>query len=272
MKIALLQLNSGDEPAENLNALQVSLQDALQQRADVIVTPEVTNCVSTKRARQAAVLFAEDDDPTLTFAKSFAFEHKVWLILGSLALKQSPPELLFVNRQFIIDPDGKIESFYDKIHMFDVILSESEAYRESDGYAPGSRLVTTKIDDFTFGSSICYDLRFPHLYRDLALAGSDVLLVPSAFSVPTGEAHWHTLLRARAIETGAYVIAPAQTGEHPGRRTYGHSLVVDPWGTVVLDAGTETGVHCVTLNIQEVLKARQKIPSLQGTRPYTQAS
>jgi len=241
---------------------------AVAGRARVIITPEVTNCISVSRAHQKQVLRPESEDATLAFSTEFAKAHGVWIILGSLALKPGGDEHRFVNRQFIIGPDGAVRSRYDKIHMFDVRLSETESYQESAGYAPGDQMVCTDVDGTVFGSTICYDLRFPHLFRDLAQQGSAVIVVPSAFAVPTGEAHWHMLLRARAIETGCFIVAPAQTGLHVGRETYGHSLVVDPWGRVMLDAGTQPGVFFAELDLDDVAEARQKIPSLHGDRHY----
>ena len=249
------------------------ISDAASQGAAFVLTPEVTNCVSMSRSHQKSVLQEESSDITLAGLRSSAREHKIWLLIGSLALKEPQGDGRFVNRSFLIDPDGQIVARYDKIHMFDVSISDTETYRESDGYRPGTGATLTKIDDTSLGMTICYDLRFPHLFRDLAKAGAKILTVPSAFSPETGIAHWETLLRARAIETGSFVLAPAQCGEHPtstgrARKTYGHSLAIDPWGRVLGDGGEMPGVTVVDLNLSAVDDVRRRLPSLSHDRPY----
>ena len=224
------------------------------------------------RAHQAEVLVPEDQDETLRVAREKAKVLGLWVSLGSLALQPKQGER-FVNRSVLIAPDGEIAARYDKMHMFDVDLPGGESYRESSGYAPGDAAVLSETPFGTLGLTICYDLRFPYLFRTLAQAGAKALLVPSAFSVPTGKAHWEVLLRARAIETGSFVIAAAQTGEHPAqsgamRRTYGHSLVVSPWGEVLLDAGTDPGLFMVDLDLKEADKCRARIPSLASDRSF----
>ena len=226
MRVGLLQLTSGDRPEVNLPITLDMINQAAAQGAEVVITPEVTNCVSISRAHQMDVLRAEEDDQTLRAIRALAKKQQIWVILGSIAVKTSDPDGRFANRQFVINPAGDIAARYDKMHMFDVSLSETESYRESAGYRPGKDAVVASIAGVKVGLSICYDLRFPYLYRDLAQSGAKVLIVPSAFSVPTGAAHWEVLLRARAIETGCFVLAPAQTGDHKGRRTYGHSQSV----------------------------------------------
>ena len=273
MRAALLQLNSSDDPAANLADVAARFDTALEMGAGFVLTPEVTNCVSMSRTRQAAVLCHQQDDPTLAALREKVRSAGVWCLIGSLALRTDDADGRLANRSFLIAPDGAIAAQYDKIHMFDVTLSETESYRESDGYRPGNRAVTADAPFGRTGMTICYDLRFPHLYRTLAQAGAEILTVPSAFSVPTGAAHWEVLLRARAIETGAYVLAPAQTGTHAARRgkqreTYGHSLAVGPWGEVLADAGTAPGVVCVDLERQRVEDARRRIPALQQSRPF----
>lgn len=273
MKIALLQLTSGDDPAANLVQLQPMVEQAAQSGARLVLTPEVTNCVSLSRSRQNAVLQQEDDDVTLATLRDQAKALGIWLSIGSLALKTSDADVRFANRSFIIGPDGAVEARYDKIHMFDVDLGGGESFRESEAYRPGENAVLTEIDGVKVGLSVCYDLRFPHLYQRLAKAGAEVLLVPAAFSPTTGEAHWEPLLRARAIENGCYVVAAAQTGLHPSsndraRSTYGHSLVVDPWGEVLMDAGVATGISFVEIEPSEVSKARARVPSLSNERPF----
>ena len=273
MRAALLQLNSGDTPEENLPITLGMVRRAVDNGADFIATPEVTNCVSASRTRQNEVLRHEADDPTLAALRDAAAGAGVWLLIGSLALKTGDADGRFANRSFLIAPDGGIAARYDKIHMFDVQVSETETYRESAGYRPGDRAVLAQAGAARIGMTICYDIRFPHLYRRLAQAGAQILTVPSAFSPVTGAAHWEPLLRARAIETGCFVLAPAQTGTHAAtrgkaRKTYGHSMVVAPWGEVLLDAGTDPGVHMVDLDLGEVEKARARVPSLSHDRAY----
>ena len=214
MRAALLQMTSSDDPSENLDMVKAMLEEAVAGGAGFILTPEVTNCVSTSRKHQLAVLYHEEEDPTLAAMQKAAARHGVWLLLGSLGVKTHDPDGRFANRQFLISPQGEITARYDKIHMFDVQVSAEETYRESDGYRPGNRAVVADTPFGRIGMSICYDVRFGHLHRALAKAGAEILTVPAAFSHVTGAAHWHTLLRARAIETGCYVLAPAQTGTH----------------------------------------------------------
>lgn len=246
------------------------IADAASQGATFVCTPEVTNCVSMDRAHQTSVLRHQDEDPTLEGLMDTARKHGVWLSIGSLALKGGA-DGRFVNRSFLINPVGEIAATYDKVHMFDVQVSETETYAESSGYAPGDKAVLAQIGGAQIGLTICYDLRFPNLHRMLAKAGADIILVPSAFSAVTGAAHWATLLRARAIETGCFVIAAAQTGTHSAqsgksRETYGHSLVVSPWGEVLADAGTANGITLVDFDLNDVFKARRRIPSLTHDR------
>lgn len=273
MRGALLQLCSSDDPAENIETVRTMLAEAAGQGAAFILTPEVTNCVSLSRSRQREVLRLAEDDPTLAALRETAREHQIWLLLGSLAVKTGDADRRFANRSFLIDPDGEIRAEYDKIHMFDVDIDDAESFRESSGYRPGRRAVVTDTPFGRLGLSICYDLRFPLLYQALARAGARILTVPSAFSPVTGAAHWHSLLRARAIETGCFVLAPAQSGTHKAqwgkqRKTYGHSLAVSPWGEVLLDAGTEPGVYTFDLEPNSVDDARRRIPSLQNARDF----
>jgi predicted amidohydrolase len=273
VKLGLLQLNASDDPAANLPETLSLIKEAVTAGAEFVLTPEVTNCVSTSRRHQAEVLRHQQDDPSLAALQHAAAEHKIWLMIGSLALKTDDPDGRFANRCFLINPQGEIEGWYDKIHMFDVDISESERYRESDGYRPGDRAVVADAGFAKIGLSICYDMRFPKLYRDLSQAGAHIITVPAAFSPITGAAHWESLLRARAIETGCFIIAPAQTGKHKAstgksRSTHGHSIVISPWGEVVLDAGTDEGMVCVEIDLDDVARARQRVPSLMHDRPY----
>ncbi|KFI31274.1 amidohydrolase [Haematobacter massiliensis] len=273
MRAALVQLNVTDLPEENLPVTLSLIDRAVAGGAEFVLTPEVTNCISTDRAHQRAVLRHEEDDPTLAALRTRAREHGIWLLIGSLALLTHDPDGRFANRSFLITPEGEIAARYDKIHMFDVQVSETEVYRESSGYRPGEQAEVVSTPFGVIGLSICYDLRFPYLYRALAKAGADILTVPAAFNTTTGAAHWEPLLRARAIETGCFVLAPAQTGTHverkgPGRKTYGHGLVIAPWGEVLADAGTEPGVMLIDLDLAEVRKARARVPSLDHDRAF----
>lgn len=274
MRGAILQLNVTDDPAENLPTTIRMFRDAVEGGATFVLTPEVTNCISTSRSHQQSVLQPEEEDMTLSALRAEAKQAGAWLLIGSLGLKTDSPDGRFANRSFLITPEGEIAARYDKIHMFDVQISETETWRESDGYRPGDRAVLAKTDFATLGMSICYDMRFSHLYRALAQAGAQVFTVPAAFSPVTGAAHWHALLRARAIESGCFVIAPAQTGTHASkthktRDTYGHSLVVAPWGEVLLDAGTAPGVYNFDLDMKQVAQARGRVPSLENARDFS---
>lgn len=273
MKTALLQLNSGDDPVANLSRTRDLVAQAASEGASFILTPEVTNCVSQSRAHQDAVLQHEDADITLAGLREAAIVHDIWLSIGSLALKTKDPDGRFANRSFLIDPAGQIVARYDKIHMFDVTVSDTETYRESAGYRPGTQAVVADTPFAKVGLTVCYDVRFAYLYRALAQAGAEVILVPSAFSPVTGPAHWEPLLRARAIETGSYVFAAAQTGEHLAsagkpRHTYGHSMAISPWGEVLLDMGTEPGIAVVDIDPAEVAQSRKRIASLSHDRPF----
>ncbi|RAP42211.1 amidohydrolase [Rhodovulum viride] len=273
MRAALIQLTSSDLPDENIGLVRELMREAVAGGADLILTPEVTNCLSPSRARQNEVLKEEADDPTLAALRQEAASLGIWLLIGSLGLKTSDPDGRFANRSFLIGPGGAIAARYDKIHMFDVEISETETFRESGGYRPGTRAVVAPTPFGTMGLAICYDLRFPHLFRALAHAGAEILTVPAAFSPVTGAAHWEPLLRARAIENGCYVLAPAQCGVHPAaegrpRRTHGHSLAVSPWGEVLADGGEAPGIVYVDLDREEVARARARVPSIFHDRDF----
>lgn len=274
MRAALLQMTSSDLPQENLRQVLGLAERAVEQGAEFVLTPEVTNCLSNSRKQQIDVLTAPGDDVVLQGLRDFAAKKGVAVLVGSLAVTSEDPKGRFANRSFLIDSAGAIAAEYDKIHMFDVTISETEMYRESDGYAPGERAVVADMPFGAVGLSICYDLRFAQLYRQLAQSGAQMLTVPAAFSPVTGAAHWETLLRARAIETGCFVLAPAQTGVHPtcssrkSRETWGHSMAVAPWGEVLLDAGTEPGVSLIDLDLSAVAKARARVPSLTHDRAF----
>lgn len=272
----LVQLSVGDDPAANLPVTLSLIADAAARGAHFVLTPECTNLISGDRDWQRRVLQPEASDPTLAALREQAASLGIWLLIGSLALKSDDPaEPRFANRSFLIGPDGRIAARYDKIHMFDVTISDTESYRESAAYRPGAQAVVVD-GPASLGLSICYDLRFAHLFRALAQAGADILTVPAAFNDTTGAAHWHVLLRARAIETGCFVLAPAQCGQHAAthahapraRRSFGHSLAVNPWGEVIADAGDAPGATIVTLDLDETVKARSRIPAYAGTQTF----
>jgi predicted amidohydrolase len=274
LQTALIQLNSSDDPEANLPETERLIRQAAAEGAQLVLTPEVTNIVSASRTVQNQRLALEADDATLARLREVTAELGIWLSLGSLALISGDADGRFVNRQFLIGPDGAIRARYDKIHMFDVELGGGESYRESKGYRPGKQAVTADTPWGRLGLTICYDMRFPALYRALAEAGAAILTVPSAFTVTTGPAHWEVLLRARAIETGSFVLAAAQWGNHAisrgrARETYGHSIAIDPWGRVLADAGEGASVTHVTLDLDAVAEARTKIPSLANARKFT---
>ncbi len=271
MRAALVQLTVSDDPQANLIATLGHIEAAVAGGAEFILTPECTNVLSSDRAHQRAVLHHQEDDPTLAALRRAAPGR--WLLIGSLGLLTHDADGRFANRSFLIAPDGSIAAQYDKIHMFDVNVTETEVYRESAGYRPGLQAVLAQTPFGKIGMTICYDLRFGHLHRRLAQAGAQILTVPAAFNHLTGAAHWEVLLRARAIETGCFVLAPAQTGFHPeqngaGRKTYGHSLAIAPWGEVLADAGTAPGVTFVDLDLAQVAAARKRVPSLSHDRDF----
>jgi predicted amidohydrolase len=274
MKVAALQLCASDDPVANLAHTLSMVQQASEAGAQFIATPEVTNCVSSSRRRQNKVLALQENDQTLAAMCTAAARFGVWISVGSLALKL-PDDDRFTNRSFMIDPSGQIVAQYDKIHMFDVTLSETEQYRESDGYRAGDHAVIADIAFAKVGMTICYDIRFPHLYRRLAKSGASILLIPAAFAQPTGRAHWEVLLRARAIETGCYVIAAAQTGEHQTsqrrpRKTYGHSMIVSPWGEIMADAGEDQGIIYADLDLSLVESTRARVPSILSNQSFSE--
>lgn len=274
LRAALVQISASDDPAKNLPVTEAMIREAAAGGAALIATPEVTNIISMSRKRQARLLRGESADETLARLRGVAAELKIWLLIGSLALKGPEGESRFVNRSFLIAPDGKIAAKYDKIHMFDANPDSGEAYRESSGYRPGERAALAQTPWGPLGLTICYDMRFPELYQRLARAGARLITIPSAFTRPTGKAHWEVLLRARAIETGCHILAPAQCGEHeaeegPARATWGHSMIIAPWGEVLAEAGEEPAVIFADLNLTATEKARARVPSLSGARGFT---
>lgn len=263
--LALVQLNSGPEMAANIDAAEGLIREAAAGGAKFVLTPEMTSLLETRNGPLLEKTFTEGEDPGLPRFRDLARQHGLWLLIGSLPVKISADRL--ANRSFLIGPEGQIVARYDKMHMFDVDLDGGESYRESKSFEAGNAPVLAPTPWGPVGLTVCYDLRFPYLFRKLALMGARMLAVPAAFTKATGQAHWHILLRARAIETGCFVLAPAQCGEHsPGRETYGHSLIVSPWGEIVDEAAEGPGLIVATIDLNEVDKARQKIPSLEHTR------
>lgn len=274
MRAAVIQLNVGEDPEANLPQTLDLIRQAVAGGAEFVLTPECTHLMSARRDWQQQVITREEDDLTLAALRAEAAKAGIWLLIGSIGLRTDDADGRFANRSFLIGPDGGIAARYDKIHMFDVNVSETEVFRESAGYRPGTEAVVAETPFGKVGMSVCYDLRFPHLFRALAQGGAQILAIPAAFNHITGAAHWEVLLRARAIENGAWVLAPAQTGHHPqpdgpGRRTFGHSMIIAPWGEVVADAGTEPGVIFADIPLEAVEKARHRVPSLSHDRAFT---
>jgi predicted amidohydrolase len=266
MRFALLQMTSGIDPLANAAVLKDAVAQAAAGGAAMLFTPEMSGLIDRDRTRAAAQLTDEASDPVLATVRAAAADHRMCVQLGSLAIRTSDGRL--ANRGFVIGPDGAIRARYDKLHLFDAALSTGERWQESASYAPGDAAVVIDTPLGPLGLSICYDLRFPDLFSALTDAGAEVLAVPSAFTRPTGAAHWHVLLRARAIEAGAFVVAAAQTGVHAdGRETYGHSLVVDAWGTVLLDLGEAPGLGFAELDAQALADVRERLPVLRHRRP-----
>lgn len=265
LNLGLVQMCASEHVSENIETATSLIKEARDQGAEIVMTPEMTGIFEHRKKPLFANTHTEENDPALAAFKALARELDVWLLIGSLAIKVADDKL--VNRSFLISPTG-IETRYDKIHMFDVDLPGGESYRESSTYKAGETPVVADTPFGKIGLSICYDLRFPYLYRRLAHMGAQIIAVPSSFTKVTGKAHWHTLLKARAIETGCFVLAPAQAGRHTnGRETFGHTLVVDPWGEVLLDAGTiEEGAFVIDLDLTKIEKARTMIPALQHDR------
>ncbi len=265
--VGLIQMRSGLEPQANLTAALALIDEAKRAGADYVQTPEMTNILALKRDHLFSKIVSEERDPTLATLRELARQLGIYIHIGSLAIKASPEKA--VNRSFLIDRKGDVAARYDKIHMFDVDLAGGESYRESNNYRAGELAVVADLPWGRLGLTVCYDLRFPALYRALAEAGASFLAIPSAFTKQTGEAHWHVLQRARAIENGCFVLAAAQGGTHEnGRATFGHSLIVDPWGRILAEGGTEPGVVMAEIDPAEVTAARARIPSLHHGRRF----
>jgi predicted amidohydrolase len=267
-RAACVQMRSGVDAATNVETATALIREAKGLGASFIATPEVTVLFEAESDRLFAKVHVEEEDPSLLALRDTAKEQGVWLLIGSMAIKVG--ERQCANRSFLIGPDGAIRASYDKIHMFDVDLPNGEMYRESRNFRRGERAVVADMPWGRLGLSVCYDLRFPQLYRALAHAGASFLTIPAAFTHTTGKAHWHVLQRARAIETGCFVIAPAQGGVHPnGRHTYGHSMIVAPWGEVLAEAGEDPCVITAEIDPAKVAEARQRIPALTHDRPIS---
>jgi deaminated glutathione amidase len=266
-KAAMIQMRSGLKPATNIDDAVRMIGEAKSGGAEYVLTPEMTNILVAKREQLFAAVVEEEADASLATLRDLARKVGVYIHIGSLAIKISPDRA--ANRSFLIDPKGDIAARYDKIHMFDVDLADGESYRESRNYRSGELAVLADLPWGRLGLTVCYDLRFPALYRALAEAGATMLAIPSAFTKQTGEAHWHVLIRTRAIENGCFVFAAAQGGKHEnGRETYGHSLIVDPWGRILAEGGIEPGVVMAEIDPAEVANARARIPSLQHGRRF----
>jgi predicted amidohydrolase len=272
LTIGLVQTTTGIDPAVEARHLAESIAALAASGAQLVFTPEMSGLLDKDRKRASQNVRRAEDDGVLAAVRAAAQAHGVWVQLGGLALLSDVADAAgrMANRGFLIAPDGSIRAHYDKIHLFDVDLDGGESYRESAAYCPGERAVLAATPWGPLGLTICYDLRFAALHRALAQAGAVMLSVPAAFTRPTGAAHWHVLLRARAIETGCFVIAAAQTGQHEdGRATFGHSLVVAPWGEVLLDMGETPGIATCTIDLAAVAAARGKVPALRHDRPFT---
>jgi deaminated glutathione amidase len=273
--VACVQFTAGPDPEPNLRVVSDLIRRARDGGADFIMTPEASNFIESGRRRREKAR-REVDDPFLAGIRTVARETGAWVLIGSLVIDPTGErdavagEMRLANRSFLVDAGGEIVARYDKIHMFDIDLPGGESYRESNAYRPGGNTSVARTPWGGVGLSICYDVRFPHLYRSLAQAGANFLTVPSVFTVPTGTAHWHVLLRARAIENGCFVCAPAQWGEHTaGRRSYGHSLIVDPWGEVLADAGEGVGIVSAHIDPARIAEVRRMVPSLDHDRPFS---
>lgn len=266
-RIAVLQMCSGVEPGANAAAMVAALDAAAADGAAMLFTPEMSGLLDRDRTRAAANIVAEDEDRVLGAMRDAAARTGAWVAIGSLAIRRDDGR--WANRSFVIDGNGAIAARYDKIHMFDVDLATGESWRESNAYAPGDTVVTVETPAGRLGLAICYDVRFPALFEELGQRRCDLIAIPAAFTVPTGKAHWHLLQRARAVEASAYVVAAAQAGRHQdGRETYGHSLVVDPWGEVLLDLGDRPGaLDFAEIDPARIAEVRRQLPSLANRRP-----
>ena len=266
--IACIQNCATDNLDQTIQDCEFLSREAYDAGADLICLPEFFSFLNLNEEGLDVAPFRESEHPTLAAFQELSLKLQVWILLGSIAIYDSQGKKR--NRSILLNPRGEIEVRYDKIHMFDVNLPNGEVYRESDVFSPGNKAVTASLPWGELGLTVCYDLRFPHLYRSLAHAGADVISVPAAFTRTTGQAHWHVMLRSRAIETGAYVVAPCQYGDHGRAKTYGHSLIIDPWGRILADGGEDRGYIIAEVDVEEVKNARRMIPALEHDRAYTE--
>lgn len=264
-RIAALQMTSGPNLAANLAMLSDAVAAAVQDGAEMVISPEMTTGIFEDRISAQRAALPETNHPALETAAALARHHQIILVLGSIAVRTEQEQYL-ANRCYVFDQTGTIVARYDKIHLFDAVVGDGRIYRESDSYRAGEKIVLAPTPWGTLGLSICFDLRFPHHYRQMAQSGAKMMVVPAAFTVPTGQAHWEILLRARAIETGSFIIAPAQTGNHGGgRQSWGHSMIIDPWGTILAQLEDQPGWICADLDLSIADQIRQKIPTLTRT-------
>ncbi|MGD8327190.1 MAG: carbon-nitrogen hydrolase family protein [Sphingomonadales bacterium] len=267
LRLSLVQMTSGDDVDQNIAQARQWIEKAVNDGAQMIATPEMTSLLTTDRHYLLSHISEEGQDKALHAFCEMAREYNIWILIGSLPIFVSEGKV--ANRSFFLNPSGEILARYDKIHMFDVDLPGGESYRESNLYVPGDKAIVADTPWGGLGLSVCYDLRFPHLYRALVQAGASFLAVPAAFTRPTGEAHWHVLLRARAIETGSFVFAPAQCGDHGGgRKTYGHSLIIDPWGEILAEGDEKPGIVSAELDFSRVNEVRERLPSIRLEQPF----
>jgi predicted amidohydrolase len=267
LHVACVQMRASDDVMENIASASQLIRQAAREGATFIATPENTNLMAADAGSKLEKSFEEANDPAVPAFAKLAADLRVWLLIGSLAIKVGGTKT--ANRSYLFDPVGKIRARYDKIHLFDVDLPSGERYRESNTVAPGAEAVAVELPFGKLGMTVCYDMRFPQLYRSLAKAGVEILTVPSAFTETTGKPHWHVLLRSRAIETGCFVVAPAQGGSHAnGRKTYGHSLIAGPWGDILAEGGIDPCVVSALIDVNQVAEARARIPSLEHDRPF----
>ncbi len=269
IKIAAIQINSSSNMLDNIAKIEDFSASAVASGAHFVVTPE--NAFLMAGNEQNKIYYNQDEHPAVKASAEIAKRHKIWFLAGSIAVAAANDKNY--NRSILFNPKGEIAAKYDKIHLFDVEVGDGQTYRESSRIVAGNEAIIVDTEFGKLGMSVCYDLRFPHLYRALAKAGAKMITIPAAFTQVTGEAHWHVLLRARAIETGCFIIAPAQTGTHAGnRQTYGHSLIINPWGKIIAEAGTEEGIIYADIDLSEVDKARSMLPSLQHDREFKLSS
>ncbi|MDB2415139.1 carbon-nitrogen hydrolase family protein [Rickettsiales bacterium] len=268
LKVSCIQINSQNNMAQNIDKICSYIKEAAKNGAEFITLPENAALMPANEEESIKAAISMEDHPALSAFKSAAKDLNIWLLVGSIAVKHENSNKM-ANRSFLISPKGEVAAYYDKIHLFDVDIENGESHKESSRYEAGEKAVIAKLPFANIGMTICYDLRFPHLYRDLAKKGANIICVPAAFTKKTGEAHWHTLLKARAIETGCFIIAPAQTGTHPAnRKTFGHSLIIDPWGKIISEAGTGEEIIYAQIDLKMVEKIRKQLPTINHDRKY----